>query len=343
MISQEAIQNMPKKEADFVSIIYFLLRHSVGFFIKRIWVKRVVGIKNIPKDGPAIIVFNHQSYFDFLTFAAVAPRNVHFLSAEKFFEDKWWKPLMKFTGQIRVNRSSSDKEVVHNAVSEHLKKEKIIGIFPEGTRSPHKHMMLPGFTGAAKYALLHKIQIIPVGIRGAYDILPRDKKYPRFRKHIEIHVGKPIHFSEIHHDILTHKIMRELEKLSGRDYPYDMADKEIKKREGIIILDMDNTLLRGQSQEHLIKYLREIGLINSYKALVILGWFILYSLHLTNNTTRITEYVLSNFKNKNFDEIDNIINTFFETKLKKNIYKDGIKLVNDLKKDGRKIILVSAA
>lgn len=205
---------------------FWMIRKTLGFLIKLIWVKKVTGLHNFPKVGPVVIAFNHQSYFDFLCFLAVAPRNVHFLAAEKFFTSNLWRPLMKITGQIPVSRTSHDKTVVHNTVHEHLMIGKAIGIFPEGTRSPHKEEMLFAFPGVAKYAIKAKVPVIPVGIKGAFEVMSRHDKRPRFTKIVEIHIGEPIHFTH-YHDIelnqetyqeLTHQIMLKVSGLCGKKY-----------------------------------------------------------------------------------------------------------------------------
>lgn len=212
----------------YVRYTYTILRKVVGFFIKKIWVKRVVGINNIPQIGPAVVALNHQSYFDFLCFTSISPRNIHFLSAEKFFEHWLWKHVMKYTGQIRVNRIEHEKEMTHLTIHAHLDSGKLIGIFPEGTRSPHEHIMLKGFKGVAKYSLHKKVPVIPVGIKGTYHVMSRYDHKPKIKKIVEIHIGTPIFFSEYHNRVLeekdyeevTYKIMKEISILSGKHYPY---------------------------------------------------------------------------------------------------------------------------
>jgi len=108
----------------YVRYTYFLLKNILGPFARLIWIRQVTGIENIPKKGPAIIAFNHQSYFDFLCFIAVSPRQTHFLAAEKFFSHAVWKHFMRFTGQIKVNRSEHDKHMLHATIYDHLKNVK---------------------------------------------------------------------------------------------------------------------------------------------------------------------------------------------------------------------------
>ncbi|MFM2357394.1 MAG: hypothetical protein RJA61_131 [Candidatus Parcubacteria bacterium] len=233
-IRPEDIKQKRKFFTVITDTLYFITRKSLGLLVRLIWVKKVTGIENIPKKGPAIIAFNHESYFDFICFIAVSPRNVYYLAAEKFFINPFWKILMYATGQIRVNRTKKDKRNVHDLVSLHLNEGKIIGIFPEGTRAPSKDIMLKAFSGVAKYTIKEKVPVIPVGLKGAFDVMSRFDKIPKLTKKVEINIGKPVNFNHYHikfnhkgYIIFTDKIMNEISKLSQKPYP--QRDLNLKK------------------------------------------------------------------------------------------------------------------
>ncbi len=220
--------NHSQADSIFLRITYFLIKYTLGSVVRLVWVRKVNGLHNIPKGGPAIIAFNHQSYFDFLCFIAVCPRDIHYLAAEKFFSHIVWNPLMRLTGQIRVNRHENDKRKLHGIVHEHFQAGKLIGIFPEGTRSPHQHEMTYAYTGVTKFAIKAKIPVIPVGIIGTYEVMSRHDHFPRFRKIVTINIGEPIHFHQYHevklnrkaHRVLTDHVMLTLCGLSGKSYPH---------------------------------------------------------------------------------------------------------------------------
>ncbi len=216
------------KDSFFLQLSYSLLKATLGTLIRLIWVKKVEGIENIPKDGPVIIAFNHQSIFDFLCFISVSPRHIHYLSAEKFFSHFIWTPLVKMTGQIKVDRTSHDKRILHNTIHKYLDHDKMVGIFPEGTRSPFEEEMLFAFTGVAKYAIRGQVPVVPVGIKGTYEVMSRHDKKPKFKKVVTFHIGEPMYFEEYRKSklnkkafrVLTDKIVMEISKLCGKCYPH---------------------------------------------------------------------------------------------------------------------------
>jgi 1-acyl-sn-glycerol-3-phosphate acyltransferase len=212
----------------YVPYAYNFLKIIFAPFFHWIWIEKVTGLDNLPKKSSAIIAFNHQSYFDFLCFIAACPRPIHFLSAEKFFSHWFWNPLMRMTGQIKVDRLSHDKQLTHARVYHHIKEGKLIGIFPEGSRAPDRNEMLKAFTGVSKYAITGQVPVIPVGIKGTHEVMSRFDRTPKFKKIISLHIGKPIKFeehygkimSETDYQYFTDKIMLEIAALSGKKYPH---------------------------------------------------------------------------------------------------------------------------
>jgi 1-acyl-sn-glycerol-3-phosphate acyltransferase len=212
----------------FLRFTYFFIKNTLGKIVRVIWVDKVEGIENIPKSGPLIVALNHQSFFDFLCFISVSPRKIHFLSAEKFFSHILWGPLVRFTSQIKVERLQKDKSELHSLIYDHLRQNKVIGIFPEGTRSPHPMDMLPAFTGVAEFAIRSEVPVLPVGIKGTYDVMSKQDKRPKLKKVVNIIIGTPIYFTEYKHSKLDKKtfraatniVMSEISKLSGKNYPH---------------------------------------------------------------------------------------------------------------------------
>jgi len=187
-----------------------LLILKILFFpiVRFIWVGKVNGLDNIPLEGNAIIASNHESYFDFLCFLGISKRWVYYLTKKEHFENITWGPFMKYTGQIEVDRESSDKAAVYEQAFQVLREGKLLGIFPEGTRSPNGKLQ-KAHTGVVKIALLAKAPVIPVGMIGTFRILSKFQYLPRFRK-CQIRIGKPISLEKYYGQEITDSLLREL-------------------------------------------------------------------------------------------------------------------------------------
>lgn len=226
-ISKKELAETRYQETLIVKLAYSFIKRVFGPLVRYFWIERVEGLENIPKKGPIIIASNHQSYFDFICFIAVSPRRIHYLAAEKFYKSRFWRPLMNLTGQIKVDRTQHDKSEVYQTVHSVLEQGQVIGIFPEGTRSPDGEIKKP-FTGVAKFALKEKVPVVPVGLIGTYEIMSRYDKFPKFKKETVIKIGKPLYFQEYYDKEnndgqlkeVTDKIMLNIATLAGKKYLY---------------------------------------------------------------------------------------------------------------------------
>lgn len=197
-------------------MIYSLLKFVLKPFFFLLWIKEVRGLENVPTEGPIIIASNHSSYMDFLCLSAVLKRRIYFLAAEKFYTSKLWRPLVSLTGQIKVDRTSKDKSAVYEGARAILQDGNILGIFPEGKRS-RDGLFHKGFAGVAKIAQANEVNILPVGIKNAFEVWPPHAKWPQLKRIIEIDFGKlvMVNLNEKPQDIVDRLVFPEISKLSG--------------------------------------------------------------------------------------------------------------------------------
>jgi 1-acyl-sn-glycerol-3-phosphate acyltransferase len=155
---------------------------------------KVTGLEHIPREGGAILAANHVSFLDALLLPLVVPRRrVMFLTKVKYID----KPLLRWflTGAGVIPVATDDPRAVGSAVTaavEAVRSGRLVGIFPEGTRSLDGRLHR-GKTGVARVAFESGAPVIPAGIIGTDRAFPRGAKLPRPRS-VRIAFGPPITF-----------------------------------------------------------------------------------------------------------------------------------------------------
>lgn len=204
---------------------YFL----IPLFTSRI--KVINGLENLPTKGPYLVVANHISYLDPPLLAALVLKQtkekVHFITKKEIY--RFFGNVIggRWLGMIPIDPDEKSK-ILDLALS-YLKKNKIIGIFPEGGRCSQEKLN-KGKTGAARLALWSKCPVIPVGFRGPADksISEAIRLFFTRKEEIKVEIGKPINLTEfynqeINYELLeraTREILKAISKLCGKQYPY---------------------------------------------------------------------------------------------------------------------------
>jgi 1-acyl-sn-glycerol-3-phosphate acyltransferase len=216
--------------------MYWVFKAILKPLLKGLYRIRVEGLGNVPKKGPAILAANHLSFLDsFFIPLVVKRRKVTYLAKADYF--KTWKTswFFKSAGQISCERGGGDKSQQSLKIAlDVLKGGNLLGIYPEGTRSPDGYLYR-GRTGVARLALAAEVPVIPVGVVGTDEVMPKSAKMPRLRGRVEVRIrfGKPIDLSrhagrEKDRFVLrsvTDEIMYEIMQLSGQHYRDEYASK----------------------------------------------------------------------------------------------------------------------
>ena len=196
--------------------------------IIKLWVKKVTGAENLPGEGAAILAANHSSYADHLIIGAYMAtevnRRFHFLAKKEHFQglQKLWHI---YVGAIPLDRKKGGKHALKVALNL-LSQGKLIIIYPEGTRTLTGKLQ-KAKTGVARLALQSRVPIIPIGLKGTFEILPKGKYIPKFKRTV-MNIGKPMLFTEYYNKKPTKKllrevttrIMKEIARLSKQKYNY---------------------------------------------------------------------------------------------------------------------------
>lgn len=212
-------------------MLYYLLKYVLlGPLLRVLYRPKVEGLENIPAEGPAILASNHLSFSDSIFLPLVCPRKITFLAKDAYFNTpgiKGWFQKLFFTavGQVPIDRSGgSASEAALQTGLRVLGEGKLLGIYPEGTRSPDGRLYR-GKTGVARMAIEGGVKVIPVAMIDTEKIQPIGSKIPRVMR-VGIRIGAPLDFSRyegMQNDrfvlrSMADEIMYELMELSGQEY-----------------------------------------------------------------------------------------------------------------------------
>ncbi len=176
------------------------------------------GVENIPAQGPALVVFNHRSYFDPTVMGLVvakAGRSVRGLGKKEVFDVPVVGRFLKALGGVRVERASGSDEPLE-AAAKALQGGEVVMMAPQGTipRGPaFFDPELKGRWGAARLAAMTGAPVIPVGIWGTEHVWPRSSRLPNFslsRPVVTATVGKPVTIHGRSPNADTKRIMQAL-------------------------------------------------------------------------------------------------------------------------------------
>lgn len=146
--------------------------------------------------GPAIIISNHTSVYDYAVFIFVFyNRTLRYQMAEVLFKKKRLGRFLKGMGGIYVNRDTFDMGFISESEAI-IRQGGVVGIFPE-SRLPleDEERPLPFKTSAALIALETGAKVIPVYTNGSYFN----------KKRAKVVIGKPIDAQELLDDNLSDK------------------------------------------------------------------------------------------------------------------------------------------
>ncbi|MEM8707567.1 MAG: HAD-IB family hydrolase [Actinomycetota bacterium] len=200
----------------------------------------VSGVEHIPKEGGAIIVGNHRSYFDpavMITTVAKSGRNARYLGKKEVFDVPVIGPLLQAGGGIRVDRGSGDEGALEAAAAAVAGGDLVV-MFPQGTIPRGEAFfdpVLKGRWGAARLAAMTKAPVIPVGLWGTDEVWPRNAKLPSFNLNdgpeVTATVGAPVDLKYRSVERDTERIMAALSALlpERARQPYQPTPEELAR------------------------------------------------------------------------------------------------------------------
>ena len=167
---------------------------------------KVTGREHFPKEGGVLICSNHIDNLDPPVVGMTSPRDIHFMAKAELFQAPILKGILPKINAFPVKRGMSDREALRQGLGL-LKDGKVLGLFPEGTRSKNGELG-EGLSGAGFFALRSNAHVVPCAIIGPYRLFGR----------LKVVYGKPMDFSQFREqkvsaDTATKAIMDEIRKL----------------------------------------------------------------------------------------------------------------------------------
>ena len=212
-------------------MFYWIMKHVVvGPILLALFRPWVVGLENVPKEGAVVLASNHLSFIDSIFLPLIVDRRVVFLAKSEYFTGKGlkgWATRMFFeaSGQLPIDRSGGKaSEASLQSGLRVLNEGGVLGIYPEGTRSPDARLYR-GRTGVARTVLEAGVPVIPVAMIGTEEVMPIGTRLPKVRR-IGIIFGEPLDFTRFRGmegdrfvlRSVTDELVYDLRALSRQEY-----------------------------------------------------------------------------------------------------------------------------
>jgi 1-acyl-sn-glycerol-3-phosphate acyltransferase len=222
---------------------WFMKNLIVGPLLRTVFRPWVTGHGNIPRVGGVIMASNHLSFIDSVFLPLMIDRQISFLAKSDYYTArgfKGWaiKSFLKAAGMIPIDRSGGKaSEASLQTGLGVLARGEVLGIYPEGTRSPDGKLYR-GRTGVARMILEGNVPVVPVAMIDTEKVMPAGRRIPKVRR-IGIVIGKPLDFSRFQGmegdrfvlRAITDEIMYELSRLSSQEY-MDVYASSVKEQVG---------------------------------------------------------------------------------------------------------------
>lgn len=191
------------------SFIYNFIMYVGGALMHVIFPAKVVGKENLPKNSGYIICCNHTHFLDVAYLVAYLKTYIRFMAKEELFSSRKSRWFLNKMGAFAVTRGAGVGAVAAiRTAKQIIKNNVVLGIFPEGTRSPDGRPKRAK-SGAAFIAAATKADVVPISIY-------REGKLRPFKR-VTIRVGEPISGSELAIDVKDRaELKRVTETIMGR-------------------------------------------------------------------------------------------------------------------------------
>ena len=170
--------------------IYYLASVLLPTYYRLVYGLKVEGKENIPLEGPVILASSHVTARDPLFLGCSSKRPIHYMAKASLFKNRFLSAIIRHAGAFPVERGTGGTDALQEAY-DLLEKDRIVGVFIEGTRSKTGELLNPK-TGVSLLAFKTHATVVPVSIIGQGGKCPK-----AFGGKMRIMIGKPIPFEEL--------------------------------------------------------------------------------------------------------------------------------------------------
>lgn len=193
MLRSTADKTTSARRGEIIDFAQGVVRWFFRVLFLTFWRVRVHRLEKFPTEGPLMLLVNHQSNLDPMVLGAVSPVPINYLAKQSLFNFPPLGWFLRWNDCIPIQRESNAIGGIKETLKR-LKKNELVLIFPEGSRSPDGNLLpvKPGFCTLARRT---KAPLLPIALDGAWQAYPRHAKFPRLGN-IQVVVGDPIHFED---------------------------------------------------------------------------------------------------------------------------------------------------
>jgi 1-acyl-sn-glycerol-3-phosphate acyltransferase len=165
-----------------------LVRNVVNLLFALLTRREVYGRENLPQSGGYLLVFNQLSSFDTpLIFTLLNRTDLTGLVAANYRDSPIHRLFIEAAGGTWIRRGASDRTAIKTAL-EALEQGWVVGISPEGRRSPTK-ALIQGKPGPAFLATHANVPVVPIGLTNTENLAKSLKHLSRIS--LTIRIGEP--------------------------------------------------------------------------------------------------------------------------------------------------------
>lgn len=190
-------------------MFYNIVRFLASIIFKLVYRIDITGLENIPLDGKLIVCGNHINNLDPVIISIIFPRTINWMGKKQLFKYKFFGFILEKLNVFPVNREGTDIKSVKKSLRV-LKEEKVLGIFPEGTK-------VKGYNidnakpGVALMAIKSQTNILPIHIESNYKLF--NKVHIKIGNLLDVSEYKGQKLNNDDYTLISQKILKSIYEL----------------------------------------------------------------------------------------------------------------------------------